>query len=406
MSAVNHRHARLCSVNPQSAAGHALLLALALVGSAAAQVPPGYKVVHVTESPEYDSSPRINNRGQIVFLRRYDINDRYTQEIMLYDNGQLIRLTDDYVWDAEPDINDDGVVVWLSRIGANSTAEIIRYENGQLTQITNNDTDDYSPRINGPGHVVWSAMNRFGCENSGSELRLFDGTAIVDITANGFSNQRERLNDLGEILWTRFDFCPKPWESVALFYSNGQTTQLTVGQRQPRTSSLNNKSQAAWTHGVDTHSEIQIWQAGVTTTLTNWGTNVYLNNTGQIAFDRWHDDTEVWQVWYVVNGEFLRLTDEPVWNVCGDINDRGEVAWERGMYPGDVDIRYMKRLPAGDLNCDDRVDFSDVDPLVLLLTDPGAYAAQFPNCDRRLADVNGDGSVNAFDVDPFIELLP
>ncbi|MCG3129217.1 MAG: hypothetical protein CHACPFDD_04135 [Phycisphaerae bacterium] len=133
---------------------------------------------------------------------------------------------------------------------------------------------------------------------------------------------------------------------------------------------------------------------------------MYLNNAGQIAFDRWHDDTEVWQVWYVVNGEFLRLTDEPVWNVCGDINDRGEVAWERGMYPGDVDIPYMKRLPLGDLNCDDRVDFGDVDPLVLLLTDPGAYAADYPNCDPRLADVNGDGSVNAFDVDPFIELLP
>ncbi|MCG3128731.1 MAG: hypothetical protein CHACPFDD_03622 [Phycisphaerae bacterium] len=133
---------------------------------------------------------------------------------------------------------------------------------------------------------------------------------------------------------------------------------------------------------------------------------MYLNNAGQIAFDRWHDDTEVWQVWYVVNGEFLRLTDEPVWNVCGGINDRGEVAWQRGMYPGDVDIRYMKRLSPGDLNCDDRVDFGDVDPLVLLLTDPSAYTAQYPNCDPRLADVNGDGSVNAFDVDPFIALLP
>lgn len=382
-------------------------LSLVFLPLAAAQIPPGYKLVHVTDSAEYDSSPRINNRGQIVFLRRYDIDDGNTQEIMVFDNGQLIRLTNDTVWDSGPDISDDGVIVWSRYVGPDGTAEVVRYENGQLTQITNNALDDYSPRINGPGHIAWSAWNRLGCASAGSEIRFFDGATILDVSANGLSNQGVRLNDLDEIVWTRFDFCQDPYESLVILYANGQTTQLTVEQQQPFGTALNNHSQAAWMHRVppDYHHENQVWQAGVTTTLTTWGTNVYLNNTGQIAFDRWHDDTEVWQVWYVSNDQFRRLTEEPEWNVTGDINDRGEVVWERGLYP-DSDIRYMKRMPVGDLNCDDRVDFSDVDPLVLLLTDPGAYAAQFPNCDRQLADINGDGSVNAFDVDPFIELLP
>jgi hypothetical protein len=39
------------------------------------------------------------------------------------------------------------------------------------------------------------------------------------------------------------------------------------------------------------------------------------------------------------------------------------------------------------------------------LTDPAGYAAAWPDCDRMLADCNGDGEVNAFDIDPFVELL-
>ena len=39
------------------------------------------------------------------------------------------------------------------------------------------------------------------------------------------------------------------------------------------------------------------------------------------------------------------------------------------------------------------------------LTDPVGYAAAWPDCDRMLADCNGDGVVDAFDIDPFVELL-
>jgi hypothetical protein len=59
----------------------------------------------------------------------------------------------------------------------------------------------------------------------------------------------------------------------------------------------------------------------------------------------------------------------------------------------------------GDLNCDGAVDAFDIDPFVLALTDPAGYAAAWPDCHRMLADINGDGVVNAFDIDPFVELL-
>jgi len=59
----------------------------------------------------------------------------------------------------------------------------------------------------------------------------------------------------------------------------------------------------------------------------------------------------------------------------------------------------------GDLNCDGVVNNFDIDPFVLALTDPAGYAQRFPDCDRLLADINGDGVVDNFDIDPFVALL-
>jgi N-acetylneuraminic acid mutarotase len=59
----------------------------------------------------------------------------------------------------------------------------------------------------------------------------------------------------------------------------------------------------------------------------------------------------------------------------------------------------------GDLNCDGAVNTFDVDPFVLALTAPDAYALAHPDCNYMLADINGDGAVNVFDIDPFVQLL-
>ncbi len=59
----------------------------------------------------------------------------------------------------------------------------------------------------------------------------------------------------------------------------------------------------------------------------------------------------------------------------------------------------------GDLNCDGLVNAFDIDPFVLALANPAEYAAMYPDCDYMLADINGDGLVNAFDIDPFVQLL-
>jgi hypothetical protein len=51
----------------------------------------------------------------------------------------------------------------------------------------------------------------------------------------------------------------------------------------------------------------------------------------------------------------------------------------------------------GDLDCD-----GDVDAFILALTKPNAYHDKFPDCDIMNADCDGNGHLDAFDIDPFI----
>ena len=59
----------------------------------------------------------------------------------------------------------------------------------------------------------------------------------------------------------------------------------------------------------------------------------------------------------------------------------------------------------GDVNCDSVVDFLDINPFVLALTDPAGYVVAYPNCSRMYADVNEDGIVDFNDINPFVALL-
>lgn len=61
--------------------------------------------------------------------------------------------------------------------------------------------------------------------------------------------------------------------------------------------------------------------------------------------------------------------------------------------------------PRGDLNCDGRVDFFDIDPFVLALFDPAGYALAYPACNRANANTNGDALVDLFDIDGFITIV-
>lgn len=59
----------------------------------------------------------------------------------------------------------------------------------------------------------------------------------------------------------------------------------------------------------------------------------------------------------------------------------------------------------GDVNCDGVVNFRDINPFVLLLSNPTAYQAQYPTCPTANGDINCDGAVGFRDINAFVALI-
>lgn len=60
----------------------------------------------------------------------------------------------------------------------------------------------------------------------------------------------------------------------------------------------------------------------------------------------------------------------------------------------------------GDLNCDGAVNFGDINPFVLFLSNFPAWQMAYPGCPPSNGDINGDGAFPDFgDINPFVALL-
>jgi hypothetical protein len=390
----------------------AIFLLWPILASAQVQIPPGYQIVRVTETPYAEQSPRMNSHGQIVFTALLG-GGFETGEIFLYDGrtGELTQITDDMVADGQASINDDGVIVWVRAFGS-IAGLILRTPDGQWTLLNdlNPNVLDYTPNINNAGQVVWDRSTFHGCQNADSMIMFFDGSTTRAITTDDRSNQSPEINDAGEIVWTEYDFCPGglQWRSLIKLYRDGQTLTLSEPGWQVQSPTLNNAGVCAWSWHDPIQGRrlgIQKWDNGALSLLTDWGVAPHLNDRGDVLLARWHESNGTWHAWLLRDGVYYQLTDGASWNGVRDINVNGEACWEAGPPGGPNDVVSLLRLPSGDLNCDGSVDAFDVEPFVRALLDPDGYAVAHPDCDFTLADVNGDGTVDAFDIEPFVALL-
>ncbi len=100
-----------------------------------------------------------------------------------------------------------------------------------------------------------------------------------------------------------------------------------------------------------------------------------------------------------VNGDVWSLG---LWN--GDLIVGGAFT-QAGGQPANRIARWGCQYALGDLNCDGLVNFTDINPFVLALTDPAGYGQAYPNCYIDRGDLNGDGRVDFNDINPFVERL-
>lgn len=59
----------------------------------------------------------------------------------------------------------------------------------------------------------------------------------------------------------------------------------------------------------------------------------------------------------------------------------------------------------GDVNCDGTVNFGDINPFVLLLSNPAQWQQNYVECRMLNGDINSDGSVDFGDINPFVSCL-
>ncbi len=91
-------------------------------------------------------------------------------------------------------------------------------------------------------------------------------------------------------------------------------------------------------------------------------------------------------------------------NANGSFTQNGPIVDTGGIAPRSIAV-WEPLIMRGDVNCDGQVDFRDINPFVLLLTNPDAWHATFPGCPTINGDINGDGVVDFRDINPFVLLL-
>jgi len=127
------------------------LLSIALVPALTpAQTPPGYEMVVLRTTDAGLSPANINNQSQVVWSEAYPPT---TNNVFLWDDGEIVQITDDTFYDGRPVINNSGTIAWIR--GAWSPPwEVAIYQDGVISTIPDAPTVEISVALNDNGWMV------------------------------------------------------------------------------------------------------------------------------------------------------------------------------------------------------------------------------------------------------------
>ncbi len=101
--------------------------------------------------------------------------------------------------------------------------------------------------------------------------------------------------------------------------------------------------------------------------------------------------------------QFVILTAGMVTGAFSSVSVPGQ--YELTYTPTSVVLSVFSTTCLGDVNCDGAVDFFDIDPFVAKIGCPGTGPSCDAGCPWRNADTDQDGDVDFFDIDPFVSRL-
>ncbi|MBK8915893.1 MAG: hypothetical protein IPM64_15090 [Phycisphaerales bacterium] len=115
-------------------------------------------------------------------------------------------------------------------------------------------------------------------------------------------------------------------------------------------------------------------------------------------------------LWDITGINVLRISDrKPDGTVSvyftGDVDTDGTTSTTDDVEAVFEIVVQVVQFQLGDMNCDGLVNNFDIDPFVLAVVDPAAYALAYPDCNPLNGDINGQDGLNNFDIDPFVDLI-
>ena len=340
--------------------------------------------------------------------------------------------------------------------GGNWTTAVLRYTPGVGTQNLGHLSGfNGSPTaINGRGDIVgyWSTLPMGGDNHA---FLYTDGGGMQDLgTLGGPDSAANGINDAGQIVGSAYDAA---FIQHAVIWGSGGHVDLGPGVAV----AINNAGLVVGYITVGSHTRAFYWTAADGTQLVPvpanadsqsialsesgvilgvWSSNVNdqtgflytpgqqrvdlpsladtvlfqpaaLNNLGHVvgrALDPNYNSVAFLYTPELGTVDLATVTSPPLnwWGMQPvSINDADQIVVnaDGGMSTARAAILAPAHL--GDLNCDGRIDFGDINPFVMALSDPQAYAAAYPLCLIQGGDINGDGQTNFADINPFVALL-
>ncbi len=360
--------------------------------------PPGWEIVKITDDPEQDRRVAMNNVGQIVFSKRAIPNPGGTrEEIYLYDNGKLRKLTDDILADQSPDINDAGVIVWIKKEPGTNEHEVMRYIDGMIEQLTDDLLDQFGPSIGNDGTIIWPTRFEFGW----AELFRYVEGKTTQITSNGLSNQCVTINASGDYAWVRYEFNLSPWVSTIMCSINGEVHETSDGTTQAQGCGINDAGTTVW------HDDAGVLMRanGMISVLPNSfnGRGPRINNAGDVLYGLSLGDFGSGMLFK--DGQTYQLINSPEQAAAGfDLSDSGEAALGMGVFP-EIDIALLWRIrDPGDFTGDGIVDRFDFESMQNCMSNVECGVQMPPVC-LNVFDLDLDGDIDFRDFALFQRLV-
>lgn len=364
--------------------------------------PPGFEVVRVTNDSDYESGIGLNNCGQIVYHRKMGSTWAFG-EVFVYDNDRTFRLTNNMDRDVGPNISDSGQIVWARGVGSGGASMILHYDHGEVRMLAQNADGVLGPEIANTGHCVWPELLAEGCHGVDTRLQLWDDEHIRTIIQGQGSHQGTYVNNFDELTWTSFDFCVDPWDADIQFHDGEALFRISDENAfQPQGGNLNDSAQVVWSENAEDYQNyVVLWEDGARRVLTDWGDDPMINNHGDVAFYRWHEDLRTFRSWVYWRREFFAIAEDISYNATEDINDYGEVALALDEYPT-TDVGLMRRIRTGEADFDGDFDLADHREWARCLDGPDFLERNRTDptdtlCDCRFLDLDHDNDVDLRD---------